>query len=305
MAVAPGRVVYTQMLNRNGGIEADMTVTRLAEDRYMIVTSAASATRDFNWIQRHMGAEERAVLTDATSSLGVLGVMGPKARDLLSKLTDADLSNAAFPYLSAREIDVGYGRAQALRVTYVGELGWELYLLTEQMATVYESILEAGEDLGLCHAGYHALDSLRIEKGYRHWGHDITNEDTPLEAGLGFAVGFEKNADFIGRDALLRQRDEGLARRLVQFTIDDPAPLLYHDEPIWRDGRIVGRTTSGNYGHKLGHAVGFGYVTDDGGAVTADYVREGSYEIEIAGERFAATPHLRSPYDPKSERVKA
>ena len=305
MAVAPGRVVYTQLLNRHGGIEADLTVTRLAEDRYMIVTSAASAAHDFDWIRRNTATEERAVLTDVTSSLGVLGVMGPKARDLLSKLTDADLSNEAFPYLSAREIDVGYGRARALRVTYVGELGWELYLPTEQMATVCESVLEAGEGLGLRPAGYHALDSLRIEKGYRHWGHDITNEDTPLEAGLGFAVAFEKNVDFLGREALLRQRDEGLKRRLVQFTLDDPAPLLYHDEPIWRDGRIVGRTTSGNYGHKLGRAVGFGYVTNDGGVVTADYVRAGSYEIEIAGERFAATPHLRAPYDPKAERVRA
>ncbi len=303
VAVAPGKVVYTQMLNERGGIESDLTVTRLALDSYFIVTGAAVARRDFDWITRHIADDARVSLTDVTSAYAVIGLMGPRSREMLARVTDADLSNEAFPFLTAREITVGWAPARAVRITYVGELGWELYIPTEFAAGVYDAIVAAGGD-GLRHAGYHAMDSLRSEKAYRHWGHDITSEDTPLEAGLGFAVAFAKNAPFIGRDALLRQRDEGLKRRLVIFTIDDPRPLLYHDEPIWRDGAIVGRITSGSYGHLLGRAVGMGYVANEGEVVDAEFIKSGRYEIEIARERFRATPHLRPPYDPKSQHVR-
>ena len=303
MAVAPGRVVYTQWLNRHGGIEADLTVTRLAEERYMVVTAAATAVKDLAWLNAQVG-DSRVTVTDVSSTLATLSIMGPKSRELLSAVTPADLSNDAFPYMSGREIEVGYGLATALRVTYVGELGWELYVPTEMAPGVFEALAEAGEAHGLALAGYHALDSLRSEKGYRHWGHDIGIEDSPIQAGLGFAVAFEKNADFVGRDAVLRQRDQGVTRRLVQFALEDPEPLLYHDEPIWRDGQIVGRTTSGSYGHALGRAVGMGYVEKGGEVVDRDWLLGGRYEIEVAGKRIPAQASLRPLYDPKGERVR-
>jgi 4-methylaminobutanoate oxidase (formaldehyde-forming) len=204
--------------------------------------------------------------------------------------------------MTAREIEIGYATALALRTTYVGELGWELYLQTEFAAPVYDLLVEAGADHGLRHAGYHALNSLRIERGFRHWGHDITDEDTPLEAGLGFAVALQK-PNFIGREALLRQREGPLKKRLVQFALEDPEPLLYHNEPVWRDGAIVGYIASGMYGHTLGRAIGLGYLSDEGG-VSDDFVRSGSYEIEIACERFPARASLAPLYDPKGERVR-
>ena len=302
VAVVPGRVVYTQWLNERGGIEADLTVTRLAHESFLVVTAAAGQTRDFAWLSRHIPDDAHAVLTDVTSGYAVLGIMGQKARALLSALSPDDLSNQGFPYMTAREIEIGYARLLALRTTYVGELGWELYLPTEFAAPVYDLIAAEGAGHGLRHAGYHALDSLRIERGFRHWGHDITDEDTPLEAGLGFAVAFDK-PDFIGREALLRQREGTLTRRLVQFALDDPAPLLYHNEPIWRDGALVGHITSGAYGHTLGSAIGLGYVSAEAG-VSGDFVRSGSYEIEIARERFAARASLAPLYDPKGERVR-
>jgi heterotetrameric sarcosine oxidase gamma subunit len=301
--VPVGRVVYTQMLNRHGGIECDLTVTRLAHDAYLVVTAAAASTHDAAWIRENLG-DARAVLTDVTAAAAVLSVMGPSSRALLSRLTEADLSNAAFPYLASREIWLASARVRASRVTYVGELGWELYVPAEFAVGVYDAVVAAGEDLGLRHAGYHALDSLRIEKAYRHWGHDIGPEDTPLQAGLGFAVRLDKAAPFIGRDALLAQRERPLSRRLVVFLLDDPEPLLYHDEPIWRDGALVGRITSGAYGHTMGRAVGLGYVEHADG-VTDAYVAGGRWKIEIAGERCAARAQLAPPYDPKGLRVRA
>jgi glycine cleavage system aminomethyltransferase T/glycine/D-amino acid oxidase-like deaminating enzyme len=301
--VAPGRLVYTQMLNARGGIEADLTVTRLADEAFLIVTSAAASTHNTHWIRRHLG-QARAVLTDGTSSEAVLGVMGPRSRALLSRLTEADLSNAAFPFLSSREIWLGSAPVRAARVTYVGELGWELYVPTEFVGGVYDAVVAAGEDLGLRHAGYHAMDSLRIEKAYRSWGHDLGCEDSPLEAGLAFAVRFDKRAAFVGREALLAQREKPPARRLVVFVLDDPEPLLYHDEPVWRDGALVGRIASGAYGHTLGRSVGLGWVaTPDG--VTEAFVTSGRWEIEIACERRRARAQLAPPYDPKSLRVRA
>ena len=298
--VPPGRIVYTQMLNARGGIECDLTVTRVGVDAYLIVTIAAAAGHDADWIRRGL-AGARATLTDVTSAFTVLGVMGPRSRELLSRLSSADLSNAAFPFGTAREIELGYATVRATRITYVGELGWELYVPTELAAGVCDDVVAAGAELGLRHAGYHAMDSLRLEKGYRSWGHDLGADDTPLEAGLGFAVAFKK--DFVGREALLRQRDGALARRLVMFTLNDPEPLLLGDEPIWRDDVLVGRITSGAYGHTLGRSIGMGYVRHPAG-VDAALVRSGRWELEIASERFAARAQLEPPYDPKSLRVR-
>jgi glycine cleavage system aminomethyltransferase T len=244
------------------------------------------------------------VLTDVTSAHAVLGVMGPRSRALLARLTDADLENGAFPFLTSREIWLGSAPVRASRVTYVGELGWEIYVPTDLALGVYDTVVAAGEDLGLCHAGYHAMDSLRIEKAYRSWGHDLGGEDTPLEAGLAFCVRFDKRVPFLGRDALLAQREEPLRRRLVVFTLEDPEPLLYHDEPIWRDGVLVGRITSGSYGHTLGRAIGLGYVEHADG-VTDAFIVGGRWELEIACERFPVRAQLTSPYDPKSLRVRS
>jgi glycine cleavage system T protein len=296
--VTPGRIVYTQWLNERGGIEADLTVTRLSDTAFLIVTGAETETKDFNWLKRHIDTGAHCVLTNVTSGLGVLSIMGPRARDLLQSLTPEDVSDRAFPFATSKEIELGFALVRASRITYVGELGWELYIPTEFMAGVYDEVIDAGEHHGLVHAGYHALNSLRIEKAYRHFGHDITDEDTPWEAGLGFAVKIDKPGGFIGRDALLRQREAGLPKRLVQFQLRSPDPLLYHNEPIWRGGSIVGFIRSGMYAHTLGAAVGLGYVT----AATA--IDADAYEIEVAGVRHPATASLRPLYDPTNERIK-
>jgi 4-methylaminobutanoate oxidase (formaldehyde-forming) len=299
-----GRAVYTQWLNARGGIEADLTVTRLAETSFMVVTAGASATHDITWLRRAVDGE-RVTIEDVTSAWATLGVMGPRSRDLLARLTDADLGNDAFPFGTMRRFEIGGAPVMAIRISYVGELGWELYIPAEFAPAVLDRVIEAGADLGARPCGMHAMDSLRIEKAYRHWGHDITGEDTPIEAGLGFACAFGKNVPFTGRDAALRQRDAGVARRMVQFALEDPAPLLYHNEPIYRDGTLVGLTTSANYGHTLGRAIAMGYVRDAGGLVTPEYVNAGRYEIEVAGVRHAARASLRPMHDPKGERIKA
>jgi len=303
VAVEPGKIVYTQWLNKRGGIEADLTVTRLAEDRFLVVTGAAVGPRNLDWLRRNISEDARVSVTDVTGGYAVMGIMGPNARALLSDMTDTDLSNQAFPFGTSQEVEIGYAMARAMRVSYVGELGWELYVPSEFAAGVFEAIMAKGDAHGLKLAGMHVLDSCRIEKAYRHWGHDITEVDTPIEAGLGFACRLDKNVPFIGRDALLRQKENGVAKRMVQFALDDPAPLLYHNEPIYRDGTVVGYLSSGNYGHALGRAIGLGYVNNPDG-VDAEFVKAGRYEIEVAGTRFAATASLRPMYDPKSERVR-
>lgn len=300
MDVEPGRIVYTQMLNARGGIESDLTVTRLSETAFLLVVPGATLQRDLAWLRKHL-ADEFVVVTDMTASESVLCVMGPKARELMRQVSPNDFSNEHHPFGTAREIEIGMGLARAHRVTYVGELGWELYVSTNQAAHVFEVLEEAGADIGLKLCGIHTLDSCRIEKAFRHFGHDITDEDHVLEAGLGFAVKAGKD-DFIGRDAVLRKRDEGLSRRLVQFKLTDPEPLLFHNEAVVRDGRIVGTITSGNYGHHLGGAIGLGYVPCEGES-EAD-VLGSRYEIEIAGTRVKAEASLRPMYDPKSERVR-
>jgi 4-methylaminobutanoate oxidase (formaldehyde-forming) len=302
VAVPPGKIIYTQWLNERGGIEADVTVTRLSESAYLIVGGAETESRDFNWLRRHIEGAG-CVLTNVTSGLGVLSVMGPRSRELLQSLTPNDMSDAAFPFATSQVIELAYALVRASRITYVGELGWELYVPTEFMQGVYDELVDAGAGCGLIHAGYHALNSLRIEKAYRHWGHDITDEDTPLEAGLGFAVKWDKPGGFIGREALLRQRQSGCRKRLVQFKLKSSEPLLYHNEPIWQGDAIVGCIRSGMYGHSLGAAVGLGYVSAPNGAVI-DAVGPDDFEIEIAGIRYPAGASLRPLYDPKSERIK-
>ena len=302
--VEPGKVVYTPWLNEQGGIEADLTVTRLAADDFLIVTSGEFQVRDFYWLKRQIPEDAHAVLTDVTSGLSMLGLMGPRARELLQPLSPDDLSNDAFPFGTSREIELGFANVRASRISYVGELGWELYIPSEFTTGVYDVLVEAGESYGLHQVGMHAMNSLRIEKAYRHYGHDITDADTPLEGGLGFAVKFDKPGGFIGRDALKRQKEAGLNKRLVQFLLGDPDPMLYHNEPIWRDGELAGYVRSAMYGHTLGGAVALGYVENPDG-VDAAYVNSGTYEIEIAGVRYPATASLRPLYDPKSERIKA
>ena len=300
-AVRTGKVLYTTLLNDRGGIEVDLTLTRLDRDRYLMVAPVSTQTRVFHWLRRHLPSGARAVVTDVTSGYGVIAVMGPHSRQLLSRLTGADLSNAAFPFATCQEIDVGPAHVLALRVTYVGELGWELHAPTEFIVGVYDAVVEAGADLGLRHAGYHALDSLRLERGYRHWGDDIGPTDTPYEAGLGFTVALDK--DFIGRDALLVERDRPRTRRLVHLMLVDPYPLLLHDEPIYRDGKSAGWVTSGGFGYTLGRAVGLGYVHADVD-ITHEWMESARFEVEIATERFEATASLRPFYDPEGERVR-
>ncbi|WP_299285440.1 FAD-dependent oxidoreductase [uncultured Tateyamaria sp.] len=300
-SVPNGKIVYTQFLNERAGIEADVTVTRLSETAYLVVTPAATRLADQTWMQRHVG-EFNVVITDVTAGEGVLAVMGPNARKLLNAVSPADLSNAVNPFGTAQEIEIGMGLARIHRVTYVGELGWEVYVSADQCGHVFETLHAAGEGMGAKLCGMHMMDTCRIEKGFRHFGHDITCEDHVLEAGLGFAVKTDKRS-FIGRDAVLRKKDEGLASRLVQFRLTDPEPLLYHNEPIVRDGEIVGYLSSGAYGHHLGGAMGLGYVPCKG--ETAADVLASSYEIDVAGTRVKAEASLKPMYDPKSERVKA
>ncbi|MEM6578400.1 MAG: FAD-dependent oxidoreductase, partial [Pseudomonadota bacterium] len=298
--VPVGKIVYTQFLNQRGGIEADVTVTRLSETAYLVVTPAATRQADQVWMQRHVG-DYRVVITDVTAGEGVLAVMGPNARKLLQAVSPGDFSNVTNPFGTAQEIEIGMATARVHRVTYVGELGWEVYVSSDMCGHVFETLFEAGQghDLRLC--GMHMMDTCRIEKGFRHFGHDITCEDHVLEAGLGFAVKTAK-PDFIGRDAVLRKKEEGLKNRLVQFRLTDPEPLLYHNEPVLRDGEIVGYLSSGAYGHHLGGAIGLGYVPCEG--ESAADVLASSYEIDVAGTKVAAEASLKPLYDPKSERVK-
>src|SRR5260221_3874020 len=308
--VPNGRIVYTQWLNERGGIEADLTITRLPEREFLVVTSAICQSRDLAWLRRYLDAhaETRCTVTDVTAGVAMLGVMGPNSRARLEALSGSELSNAAHPFGYSREIELGYARLRASRITYVGELGWELYIPGEQVLDVYERLLEAGAAYGLRHAGYHAMGACGVEKGYRHWSHDIGDEDTPLEAGLGFTVAWDKPGGFQGRDALLAQRARGaLPKRLVQLMLVDAsqsAPLLYHEEPILRDGKIVGSIRSGAWGHRLERSIGIGYVSCEA-RVTPQWLDAGHWQVEVAGAQHAAQVQLRPWYDPAGERVKS
>ena len=295
-----GKIVYTQFLNEDGGIEADVTVTRLSELSFMVVTPAATRLADQTWMLRH-SINFNIVIIDVTSAEGVLAIMGPNSRKLLSQISSADLSNQNNPFGTAQEVEIGMGLARIHRVSFVGELGWEVYATSDQAGHIFEVIADAGQEMGLKFCGMHMMDSCRIEKGFRHFGHDITCEDHVLEAGLGFAVQVNK-PNFIGRTAVLKKQDAGLNKRLLQFKLNEKEPLLYHNEPIIRDGKISGYISSGNYGHTLGGAIGLGYIECEN--ETVDDLLRSSYEIEVAGSRIKAAASLRPMYDPKAERVR-
>ena len=295
-----GKIVYSQFLNNAGGIEADVTITRLTESAYLVVTPAATRLADQIWLSRNIG-DFNVVITDVTAGEGVLAIMGPSSRKLLQMVSPNSFDNDVNPFGTAQEVEIGMGLARVHRVTYVGELGWEVYVSSDQAGHIFDTLFDAGQDLDMKLCGMHMMDSLRIEKGFRHFGHDITCEDHVLEAGLGFAVKTSK-PDFIGRDAVLRKKENGLDRRLLQFVLNDSEPLLYHNEPILRDGELVGHLTSGNYGHTIGAAIGLGYVPckDE----TVSDILASNYEIDVAGSKIRADVGIKPIYDPKSDRVK-
>ena len=349
--VSPGRAVYTQWCNDRGGIEADLTVTRLGVDRFMVVTAAASQTRDWAWLRRACRSLD-VDIADITEQKAMLGVMGPLSRDVLQPLADISMANTDFVFRDAKRMTLAGVPVLAVRMTYVGELGWELYTDAENVEALYDAVVAAGAPHGLAHAGYHAMGTLRLESGYRHWGHDITDEDTPLEAGLGFAVAWDKPADFNGRAALEAQRRQPRTKRLIQFRVEHPELLCYHDDPILRDGELVGRTTSAMWSYTEDRCLAMGYLNrpigggdgaaDGGGSsagpdsgeagpgsgngagpgsspdsrsstdtgqsggegVTAAWLDEGTFEIDIAGELVPTTPSIRSFYDPRSQRIR-
>lgn len=304
MRVAPGRLVYTQILNPQGGIECDLTVARLADDLFYIVTGTGFATRDFDWISRHIPAGSDATLTDVTSGFATLSLMGPHARDVLATLTRDDVSNAGFPFGRVRLLQVAGAPVRALRVTYVGELGWELHVPTEFAVALYEAVMAAGAKFGIINAGYRAIESLRLEKGYRAWGADIGPDHTPLEAGLGWAVKDRKDIPFIGDEAIRAQRQAPLRKVLCGFTVDDPEVVLIGRETIYRNGERVGWLSSGGFGHTVGKPIGYGYVRHAEG-VTGDFLDSGDYELEVAMARVKCRLHRAPLLDPKMLRVKA
>ena len=301
LSVDIGKIVYTQFLNSKGGIEADVTVTRLSETTYLIVTPAATRLADETWLRRNQ-KDYSVVITDVTAAEGVLALMGPASRALLNSVSPNNFENETNPFGTAQLIEIGMGQARAHRVSYVGELGWELYISSDQCGHIFETIFAAGSEHNLKLCGMHMMDSCRIEKAYRHFGHDITCEDHVLEAGLGFAVDTGK-PDFIGKKAVIDKKECGLEKRLVQFQLTDPEPLLYHNEPIMRDGEIVGYISSGNYGHKLGGAIGMGYIPCKN--ESPEELLSSKFEIDVAGTICAAKASLKPLYDPLSKRTKA
>ncbi|MCA3454602.1 MAG: FAD-dependent oxidoreductase [Rhodobacter sp.] len=300
---ALGSLTYTQMLNDRGGIEADVTVARVARDEFYIVTGTGFATHDFDWIARNLPVDARAELVDVTSGSAVLSLMGPKARDILARVCPDDLTNAGFPFGTARRISVAACPVLALRVTYVGELGWELHMPTDVAVTVYEALMAAGAGQGLVNAGYRAIETLRLEKGYRAWGSDIGPDHTPVEAGLAWACKMKSGLPFLGRAAVAAQLAGGVTKRLAGFTVDDPAVILLGRETIYRDGLRVGWLSSGGFGHTLGKPIGYGYVRNAGG-VTEDWMKSGRYTLEVASERVPCQIHAAPLYDPSSLRVR-
>jgi 4-methylaminobutanoate oxidase (formaldehyde-forming) len=303
VAVAPGKIVYTGMLNVRGGYESDLTVFRLSTDRYLLVTGTAQAVRDLHWIDGHISAGDRVSVLDVTPSLAVFGITGPRSRRLLESLTPEDLGNGAFPLFTSRETPIGGATVRAARLSYAGELGWELYAPVDMAVGLYDTLMAAGADMGLRNAGTHALASLRIEKGYRAWGHEVTPDDTPLEAGLAFATKLDADVPFIGRDALLEQRRRGLRRRLIHFKLADPEIFILGDEPIVFDGDIAGQATSAAFGHTLGTSVGMGYVLLEERSLET-MIDSGAFEVELAGERHSVEVSLSPFFDRSGKRMR-
>ncbi|MGF6757069.1 GcvT family protein [Paraburkholderia sp. GAS42] len=305
VAVPPGTTVYTGMLNERGTYESDFTLTRLTDDQYLIVTGSAQTTRDFDAIEKLIAEDKHCTLVDVTGQYAVLAVMGPNSRALLQRVSKADFSHEAFAFGQSREVDIGYATVRATRLTYVGELGWELYVPVEFAVCVYETLHAAGREFGLVNAGYYAIDSLRIEKGYRAWGRELTPDSNPFEAGLGFACKLASGIDFRGREALLKLRDEPLRRRMVVLTVDGASDrMLWGGEAILRDGVVVGFVSSAAFGHSLGCPVAMGFVSNSAGAVDEVFLSSGRFSVDLAGEVLSATLHVKAPYDPKGLRVK-
>ncbi len=299
-----GRITYTQWLNEGGTIEADLTVTKLDDQRFWVVASDTAHRHVLTWLRRHIPADRHCHVSDQTSGHAQINIQGPRSRELMQAVTSCDLSDAAFPFRAAQELDIGFARALCVRITYLGELGYELYIPAEQAMHVYERLVAAGEPLGLRHAGLKALASLRMEKAYRDYGHDIDNTDSVLEAGLGFAVDLKKPGGFIGRDAVLARKAAGpLTRRLVQLLVLDPEPLLFHAEIVYRNGRAVGYIRAASYGHTLGGAVGLAMI-DAGEPIDQAYLDAGEWQIDIAGRMVPARASLRPLYDPDNQRIR-
>jgi glycine cleavage system aminomethyltransferase T len=300
---APETITYTQWLNERGLLEADLTITKLDDERFFVVVTDTMHRHAETWMKRHVPDGANAFVTDATSAYCQINVQGPQSRALLQTLTSADLSNTAFPFRTAREIDIGYARVLLIRITYVGELGYELYMPSEQAPHVYERLVDAGKGFGLRHAGLKALASLRMEKGYRDYGHDIDNTDNAFETGLGMFVDFAKPGGFVGREAALQQKAAPMKRRLAQVLVKDPEPMLFHAEVVLRDGKPVGYVRAGSYGHTLGGAVGL-TMLEAGEPITPAWLRDGRWEVDIAGTRYPAQVSLRPLYDPEMRRIK-
>jgi 4-methylaminobutanoate oxidase (formaldehyde-forming) len=302
---AANRITYTPWLNADGKLEIDLTVAKLEEEKFMVVVTDTMHRHAEQWLQRNIPDDAHAFVTDMTSAYAQLNIQGPRSRELLQSLTAADLSNEAFPYRHVAEIAIGYARMICARITYLGELGYELFIPTEQATHVYDRIVEAGKGFDLRHAGLKALASLRMEKGYRDYGHDMDNTDDPYEAGLGFTVKLDKPADFIGKAACAEKKARGIPKnRLAQVRVLDPEPLLFHAEVVYRNGTPAGYVRSGSYGYTLGGAVGLFMIEADR-PVDQAYVAEGKWEIDIAGKMYPATVSLRPMYDPNMERIKA
>jgi 4-methylaminobutanoate oxidase (formaldehyde-forming) len=301
----PGRVTYTQWLDELGKLQADLTVTKLNDGNYFVVASDTVHRHAEWWMKKHIG-DAHMFVADQTSAFAQINVQGPKSRELLQAITNADMSNEAFLFRDAKRIEIGFARVLCLRITYLGELGYELYVPTEQAVHVYDRICEAGKALGLVHAGLKSLASLRMEKGYRDYGHDIDNTDSILEAGLGFAADLKKPGGFLGKDAVMKKKEEGpLKKRLCQVRVLDPEPMLFHAEIVYREGKAVGYVRAASYGHTLGGAVGLAMIENGGEPIDPKWVDSGTWEIDIAGKRWPAVASLKPMFDPSNEKVKA
>jgi 4-methylaminobutanoate oxidase (formaldehyde-forming) len=305
MAVNVGRAVYTGMLNSRGGYEADVTVTRVSADEYLLVTGAASVVRDIDWICRHINPAERVSVVDVTALYAVFAVMGPRSRDLLESLSRSDLSAEGFPFATSREIDIGHAMVRATRITYVGELGWELYVPVEFAVDVYEMLMDTGAAFGLVPAGYYTINSLRLEKGYRAFGTDLTPDYTPLDAGLTFACKLKTDVDFIGRTALETATRAGPRRKLVSIVLEDPDIMMWGGELVLRNEEAVGQISSAAWGETLGACVALAYIwRRDGAVVTTEYLDKGRYAVNVGGTVCSASLHRRAPYDPEGLRIR-
>ena len=305
VAVEPGRAVYTGMLNTRGTYEADITVTRLSAEEFLLVSSSASTQRDQDYISRRIPDGAHASLVDVTSAYAVYGVMGPRSRDLLSRLSRADFGDEAFPFGASREIDLGYATVRATRITYVGELGWELYVPPDFAVGVYQDLIAAGADLGVANAGYYAIESLRLEKAYRAFGRELTPDYNPVEAGLLFACKLKTPIPFLGREAVEKARADGPRRRLISLVLDDPAAMIWGGELVLADGVAVGQITSGAWADTLGTCAALAYIRHPAGhPITPDHIRARTYQVNVGGHLHSATPHLRPPFDPANHRPK-